>query len=153
MEQLIIGETDRGTYYVRPMSWAGIWDKDGKLSGCNTLYESESEDDCQSYVNRRKLLEMVADNPELPVIPMVSYDCVADDCGYWLSRFGNVEIGEIYEGEEKVYIRDKDDWNEIFEDISTAWEVANLSDEEAEKKVDSLDWKKGIIVYIESDVG
>ena len=36
MEQLIIGETDRGTYYVRPMSWAGIWDKDGKLSGCNT---------------------------------------------------------------------------------------------------------------------
>ena len=96
---------------------------------------------------------MVADNPELPVIPMVSYDCVADDCGYWLSRFGNVEIGEIYEGEEKVYIRDKDDWNEIFEDISTAWEVANLSDEEAEKKVDSLDWKKGIIVYIESDVG
>ena len=33
MEQLIIGETDRGTYYVRPMSWAGIWDKDGKLSG------------------------------------------------------------------------------------------------------------------------
>lgn len=27
MEQLIIGETDRGTYYVRPMSWAGIWDK------------------------------------------------------------------------------------------------------------------------------
>ena len=150
MEQLIIGETDRGTYYVRPMSWAGIWDKDGKLSGCNTLYESESEDDCKSYVNRRKLLEMVADNPE---IPMVSYDCVADDCGYWLSRFGNVEIGEIYEGEEKVYIRDKDDWNEIFEDISTAWEVANLSDEEAEKKVDSLDWKKGIIVYIESDVG
>lgn len=41
MEQLIIGETDRGTYYVRPMSWAGIWDKDGKLSGCNTLYESK----------------------------------------------------------------------------------------------------------------
>ena len=96
---------------------------------------------------------LVANNPELPVIPMVSYDCVSDDRGYWLSRFGNVEIGEIYVGEEKVYIRDKDDWNDIFEDISTAWEVANLSDEEAEKKINSLDWKKGIIVYIESDVG
>lgn len=152
MEQLITGKTNRGTFYVRPIGWAGVWDKNGTLCEGNTLYESERECDCESYINRQKLIMLVANNPELPVIPMVSYDCVADDCGYWLSRFGNVEIGEIYVGEEKVYIRDKDDWNDIFDDISTAWEVANLSDEEAEKKVDSLDWKKGIIVYIESDV-
>lgn len=43
MEQLIIGETNRGTYYVRPLSWAGVWDKDGRLCGCNTLYESKAK--------------------------------------------------------------------------------------------------------------
>ncbi|MCD7968304.1 MAG: hypothetical protein LUG90_21415 [Clostridiaceae bacterium] len=153
MDQLIIGETDRGTYYVRPMSWAGIWDKNGRLSGCNVLYESKSESDCKAYVNRQKLLELVADNPELPVIPMVSYDCVADGFGYWLSRFGKVEIEEIYVHDEKVYIRSKNDWDSILEEILTFDETENMSDKEAKEKVDSLAWKKGIVVYIEADVG
>ena len=31
MEKLIICETDRGRYAVRPMSWAGIWNEKGQI--------------------------------------------------------------------------------------------------------------------------
>ena len=31
MDKLIICETDRGRYAVRPMSWAGIWNEKGKI--------------------------------------------------------------------------------------------------------------------------
>lgn len=151
MEQLITGKTDRGTFYVRPIGWEGIWDEDGLLSAGNMLYESKSENACKAYVIRQMLLGLVADNPELPIIPMVSYDCVADDCGYWLSRFGNVKIGEVYIHDEKVYIRDEDDWDSILEEVFAYDEIENLSDEETKKKIDNLNWKKGIIVYIEAD--
>lgn len=151
MEQLITGKTNRGTFYVRPIGWAGVWDKNGTLCEGNTLYESERECDCESYINRQKLIMLVANNPELPVIPMVSYDCVSDDRGYWLSRFGKVSIEEIYAYDEKVYVRSEDDWDSILEDIFAFEEIENLSDEEAKKKIDSLGWKKGIVVYIEAD--
>lgn len=149
--ELITGETNRGTYYVRPLSWAGVWDKDGRLCGCNTLYESKSKKACEAYMNLQKFLELVADNPELPVIPIVPSKCVADDCGYWLYRFRKVDIGEIYVHDEKVYIRDKDDWDSILDKVFAFDEIENLSDEEAKKKVDNLNWKKGIVVYIEAD--
>lgn len=85
------------------------------------------------------------------IIPMVSGDCVADDCGYLLSRFGKAEIGEIYVHDEKVYIRDEDDWDSVLEEVFAFDEIEKLSDEEAKKKVDNLNWKRGIIVYIEAD--
>lgn len=31
MDKLIICETDRGRYAVRPMSWAGIWNEKGQI--------------------------------------------------------------------------------------------------------------------------
>ena len=31
MSRLIVCETDKGNYAVRPLSWAGIWDSDGKI--------------------------------------------------------------------------------------------------------------------------
>lgn len=31
MKQLIICKTDKGRYAVRPVTWEGIWTKDGKI--------------------------------------------------------------------------------------------------------------------------
>lgn len=31
MEKLIVYETDKGRYAVRPMSWAGIWNEKGLI--------------------------------------------------------------------------------------------------------------------------
>ena len=38
MEQLIKGKTINGKWYVRPILWAGRWDKNGNLASGNTLY-------------------------------------------------------------------------------------------------------------------
>ena len=42
MEQLIKGRTEDGKYYVRPINWAGQWDKDGALVYGNNLIETET---------------------------------------------------------------------------------------------------------------
>ena len=133
------------------------WIQKGSLSN----YNSENMSLVYVYIKVKNIASNTAECP----IGMASIGNYYDDNKYYrlsecaaiypssYERTTHCLYDDINAGEEKVYIRDKDDWNEIFEDISTAWEVANLSDEEAEKKVDSLDWKKGIIVYIESDVG
>lgn len=50
MGQLIKGKNCEGKYYVRPISWAGIWDKDGKLEYGNTLFEAETEAECTAFI-------------------------------------------------------------------------------------------------------
>ena len=50
MEQLIKGITTAGLHYVRPIDWAGIWGKDGKLASGNTLFKSENESECDEYI-------------------------------------------------------------------------------------------------------
>lgn len=77
MEQLIIGKTVKGTYYVRPISWAGQWNKEGNLAYGNTLYESEKEADCKRYKNTKELLELISENQDLPIAPMVNGEVVA----------------------------------------------------------------------------
>lgn len=50
MEQLIKGKTDKGKFYVRPISWAGIWDADGDLHYGNTLFEANTEVECDAFI-------------------------------------------------------------------------------------------------------
>jgi hypothetical protein len=52
-DNLIYGEK-AGGYYVRPITWAGTWDKHGKLVYGNTLYECNSEKECLEYITGRK---------------------------------------------------------------------------------------------------
>lgn len=41
-----------------------------------------------------KLLKLVAENPELPVLPMVDYEVVGDDWGCWAGN-GKIVISGI----------------------------------------------------------
>ena len=49
--ELLIGKTEKGTYYVRPLDWAGHWVKDGRLIYGNVLFESYTEGEAQAYAS------------------------------------------------------------------------------------------------------
>lgn len=150
MEQLIIGKTVKGTYYVRPISWAGQWDKEGNLAYGNTLYESEKEVDCKRYKNNKELLELISENQDLPIAPMVNSEVVADDCGYWLGSFGTASVKEYCSGEEHIHFREDNDLDEALADIFGYEKYEEMSDEEARKTFEELPWIKVIVVYIET---
>lgn len=48
-----------------------------------------------------KLIDLIKENPKLPVVPMVhyevigdDYEVIGDDCGYWMGRIDSVRIDE-----------------------------------------------------------
>ena len=69
--------------------------------------------------NIEKFLNLIKENPTLPVVPMVDYEVVGDEWGRWMGSFGYSEIGEYalyedryYEGREsfkEVYYDNNDD--------------------------------------------
>ena len=51
MDKLIICETDRGRYVVRPMSWAGIWNEKGQIKeSLNHLALFIKKEDAEKFV-------------------------------------------------------------------------------------------------------
>ena len=106
-----------------------------------------------------ELLRLIAENPSLPVVPMVYSEVVQDD-GYawWLGSFGEVSVDEyvIFKSSKyddgKYYT--KDDEDEI-EEIIAEWvseENPQMSESEifaeAHRQAEALPWKKAILVYI-----
>ncbi len=106
-----------------------------------------------------ELLRLVAENPSLPVVPMV-YSEVVQDEGYawWLGSFGEVSVDEyvIFKSSKyddgKYYT--KGDEDEI-EEIIAEWvseENPQMSESEifaeAHRQAEALPWKKAILVYI-----
>ena len=54
MNQLIKGKTVAGRQYVRPLSWAGRWTKGGELAYGRTLFEADTEKECDNYIANYK---------------------------------------------------------------------------------------------------
>lgn len=83
--------------------------------------------------NREELFELIKDNPDLPIVPMVDYEIAAEDSGRWLGSWGSSYIGEYLVGEERVHFREDDDPYEVARTVeeeldNEAWGV--MSDEE-----------------------
>lgn len=157
MEQLIKGKTITGKWYVRPISWAGMWknvdNKDNVLVSGNTLYESDNEYDCDCYMMNYKLLELVKENPELPIVPMTYYEVCGGDSGYWMGRIISVEIREyaINEWNEDEAVLFKDDFgaeDKLIEAIAEyKYDGTNEDYDKAEIEAKEM-WTKAIIVRI-----
>lgn len=103
--------------------------------------------------NREELFKLMQENPDLPVVPMVDSEIVADD-GYnrWLGAWGSSYIGEYFVGEERVHFREDDDLSEVCAVVeetldSEAWGV--MSDEEYLAAYAEMPWIKAIIVNID----
>ena len=101
--------------------------------------------------NREELFKLIQENPDLPIVPMVDYEIIAEDYGRWLGTWGSSYIGEYLIGEERIYFRDEDDASEVDrvceEWLDDAYET--MSDKEAKEAYIALPWIKAIIVDID----
>lgn len=92
--------------------------------------------------NIKNLVRLINENPDLPVIPMVGQDIVADYTGEWVADLGIAEALElcIY-GERVIFKNDK------------GIQMLKLeldSETVTEEFIESLVWMKAIVVHIET---
>lgn len=98
-----------------------------------------------------KLLQLIKENPTLPIVPMVDYEVCQDDYnGYWMGSFGSCEVEEYATYGERYYT-DKDELKEDYFNNNVDF-FEGLSEAETEKLLEKKTghwWIKAIIVYIE----
>lgn len=60
-----------------------------------------------------QLINIVRENPNLPIVPMVDSDIIGDGDGWWLGNFSHVVVGE-YACYGDRYFDDRDDFKEYY---------------------------------------
>lgn len=107
--------------------------------------------------NIKDLLRLIEEHPDLPVIPMVGQDIVADSFGEWTAEVGEAEIRKICIYEDAVIFYDENTLKTagLLElDYETLGLPDSMSSGEAKRMlkafIDSLDWLEAIIVHIET---
>jgi hypothetical protein len=106
--------------------------------------------------NIKSLLQLIQENPELEIIPMVDSDIIEDDYySYWSGSWGKAKLDEYWTSDERIYFKENDFEDLVQEFIDNNYEdYSNISDEElekiAEEKVNGYGWKKAILIYIET---
>ena len=98
----------------------------------------------------KELIELINNNPDLPMFAWVDGEICSDNCGYWLGQFGNAAIREYakvetYDWFGRDYIF-KDEPEDYIEYLLN--EDEDLTESEAEAIVENLDYKKAIFVYV-----
>lgn len=110
--------------------------------------------------NKTKLKNLIIDNPDIEIIPLVDEDLYHPDYGYSIGGLGSVWVDEYYCHDDKFYIKTRDCEDlqhsieeEIYLDRYPNMDV--LSDEEArvieietESLVTTLPWTKAIFMFI-----
>lgn len=105
--------------------------------------------------NTKELLRLIAENPDLPIIPLVDYEIVCEDGGRWLASFGSVCVGEYAVFNERYY-EDRSDFQEDYtdyycEELSERFNIYEQNDE-FDKYLDEIADKhfiKAIIIHID----
>ena len=108
--------------------------------------------------NIKDLLRLIEEHPDLPVVPMVGQDIVADCTGEWVANFGKAEVRKICLYEEAIIFYDENPLKiaeslvfyhdlpvGVFDSVSTG-ETNKLTKE----ALDSLDWLEAIIIHVET---
>lgn len=108
--------------------------------------------------NTNELLRLIAENPDLPVVPMVDYEVVYEDCGRWLGSFGSAYVGEYALFNDRYY-DDREEFKEHYfdyhdEEIDKQFNCNSVHEmnESIEKYLDEVADKyfiKAIIVNID----
>ena len=103
--------------------------------------------------NGNKLLQLIKENPTLPILPFVATECCSDDSyGFWMAEWGEPKVSKYYISNEMVYSYEDYDY------LVEKWiddnydDYPDLSDEELQKKaegiVNSYEWVDAILVWI-----
>ena len=102
--------------------------------------------------NRDELFNLMRENPELPVIPMVDGEIVAgDDFSYWMGSWGEARVDEVaideWDCEGRILTKTYGE-EELIEDIAEIkYDGSDEAYEKAKEDAKSL-WQKVIVVYI-----
>lgn len=122
-----------------------------------SIYKAKKQIEQQAD-NLKELFTLIRKHPDLPIVPMVDADLVADDSGRWLGSWGTAYIDKFlhYNEEYLTYEQGDPDIVYIFEKIFDYGECGideEMPDEEAlpimREKVDSLPWVEAIIVNVD----
>lgn len=104
--------------------------------------------------NIKDLLKLIDEHPDLPVIPVVGQDIVADCTGEWAASFGKAEIKKICINGENVFFRDTRTALDALKEMELEGMAVGRTREESLKIIndylDGLDWLEAIIVHIET---
>ena len=124
-----------------------------------SIYRAKGQIEKQAE-NLKELFRLIKKRPDLPIVAMVDSEIVADDgCCYWMGSWGNCLIDKYIVHEDYgviFYEEGKPDTVDIFEkyfDYAECGIDEEMPDKEAlplmRAKIDTLDWKEAIIVYIQ----
>ena len=104
--------------------------------------------------NIRDFLKLIEEHPDLPVIPMVGQDIVADCTGEWVASFGKAEVKKMCIYGENVIFREDKNAIKTVEALELEGLTEGRTREESIEKLDGylneLDWLEAIIVHIET---
>lgn len=106
----------------------------------------------QELQNRNKLFNLMRENPDLPVVPIVDAEICGDDSRYWCGAWGHAYVDEYLMCKRFDYMAFKsdDDVFDVLEKYLTDEEFERLPESESECRAyyDALPWTEAIIVYI-----
>ena len=104
--------------------------------------------------NIKHLIQLIDEHPDLPVIPMVGQDIVADCTGEWVAHFGKAEIKKMCIYGENVIFREEKNAIKTVEALELEGLTEGRAREESLEKLngylDELEWLEVIIVHIET---
>ena len=101
------------------------------------------------------LLQLIKENPDVEILPMVATECVADDSyGYWMAKWGNARLDKYWCNNERMYSYEQDFGSLVDDWVDNNYEnYEHLTDDElcelAKDTVNRYEWKPAIIVYID----
>jgi len=95
--------------------------------------------------NINNLLELIKQNPNLRILPMVETELVGgDDFAWWSGNWGESRLDERWDNEERIHFKSQD-FNDLAED---EMDRKDWTRESAEKIVNNYDWEKVIVIKI-----
>ena len=106
------------------------------------------------YSNIKTLIQLMDEHPNLPIVPMVGQDIVADCTGEWVAHFGKAEVKKMCIYGENVVFREEKNAVKTVEALEleglTEGRTREESIENLNGYLDELDWLEAIIVHIET---
>ena len=96
------------------------------------------------------LLALIKAHPSLPIIPMVSYDVVADDSySTWMGTWGSALVDKYLLLDNRVWFYDEDDMEPLLEAKFGYDTLIEMTDNGCLSSYRSMPWTEAIIVSIE----
>lgn len=97
-----------------------------------------------------ELFRLIKENPELPILPMVDSEIVADDFyARWSASWGSAEITDYIIGNERVYFKDEDDQETVLNDCTDGVDYWEAPENIVEREYNNLPWIRAIVVNID----